>query len=267
MSFKYSDKQIKTKFDKQNINIAIKRSQYRLKPIRYIESTSLDQDSLAPVLLLIHGSPGSGLDFSNILMDQELRSMMRIISVDRIGYGGSSYGKPEHSIERQADMIKEILDQYHFQNIVVLGWSYGGAIAPLLGTKLENKISGGIMIGPAIAPMREKYTILARIAYSIPIRWIVSGAIKVASYEKIHHQNELKKIAFIWQKINYPIIHFHGDNDKIVPYKQNVQYSKKMIPEERLTSITISGGSHFIHIDQYDKVKKEILRLLSIQKE
>ena len=262
LTFKFSDRHIKRKFAEKKLNVNIKRKQYHSKYIRYIESTAIPQDSIAPILLLIHGSPGSGSDFSNILMDKELRKTSKIISLDRLGYGYSNYGKSEVSIEGQVKIILKILEEYNFEKIVVLGWSYGGPIAIVLATEIKDRISGVIMIGPAIARTREKYTSLARIGSWVPFRWIISGAMKVASYEKINHQEELKKIEPIWREINFPVVHFHGDKDNIVPYKPNIQYSKKMIPKKYLTTISIPKGGHFIHLRQYDKVKKEILRLL-----
>ena len=44
-------------------------------------------DTALSTLVLIHGSPGSALDFKKYLLDEDLNQKYNIIAYDRIGYG------------------------------------------------------------------------------------------------------------------------------------------------------------------------------------
>src|SRR5690606_1150479 len=50
---------------------------------------SVGADTL-PMLLLIHGAPGSLWGYMNLMDDKDLQKHFHIVSVDRVGYGKSS---------------------------------------------------------------------------------------------------------------------------------------------------------------------------------
>src|SRR4051812_46363629 len=55
-----------------------------------------------PLVIFIHGSPGSLSAFIDFMDDTLLLEKVRMISVDRPGFGSSNFGYAEPSLEKQA---------------------------------------------------------------------------------------------------------------------------------------------------------------------
>ncbi|MDR7125274.1 alpha/beta hydrolase [Pseudotabrizicola sp. 4114] len=82
-----------------------------------------------PDLVLIHGANGNLREFTFALMDQ-LSDRYRVIAVDRPGLGYSD-PLPDNgaSVQDQARLLQQAVAQIGVQNPIVLGQSYGGAVA------------------------------------------------------------------------------------------------------------------------------------------
>ncbi len=78
-------------------------------------------------VLVMHGTPGSGLLYSPWIEDAVARGI-RLISYDRPGYGGSS-DFPGRSIADGAADVKAIADDLVIDRMGVWGWSGGGPYA------------------------------------------------------------------------------------------------------------------------------------------
>jgi len=89
------------------------------------EGTSLDDD--AAVLFYLHGLMGSRLEFFGYRSEFAARPV-RIIAVDRPGYGLSSYSERRRLVDFADDLL-ELADQLHIARFAVVGWSSGGCYA------------------------------------------------------------------------------------------------------------------------------------------
>ncbi len=78
-------------------------------------------------VLVMHGTPGSGLLYGPWIEDAAARGI-RLISYDRPGYGGSS-DLPGRSIADGAADVKAIADDLGIGRMAVWGWSGGGPYA------------------------------------------------------------------------------------------------------------------------------------------
>ena len=265
MTFRYTDTQIQKTFVSSSLPLTIHRENYNGQTLRYFRLTN-PLYKKKPLLLFVHGAPGSGMDFENLLKNDQLQNQFDILSIDRLGYGGSEYGKPTTSIVSQVKSIEHILKNIYYKDIIVIGWSYGGPIAVELGYRLGEKTLGVLLIGPAHNLHREKFTTIAHLGTWIPFRWVVSGALKTASFEKIKHQASLKKIVSLWKEIRFPIIHVHGEEDRIVPFYENTHASKLYFPKNILTIDSIEGAGHFIHYKDSQRIIDHIMSFVSRQK-
>src|SRR5689334_22139748 len=66
---------------------------------RNIHYVSTGPDTL-PTLVFIHGTPASWFRFEKLMLDAELRSRFKMVSIDRPGFGYSDFGKPLHLQEQ-----------------------------------------------------------------------------------------------------------------------------------------------------------------------
>ncbi len=80
-----------------------------------------------PDLVMIHGASGSTRDFTYQMLE-ELRSDYRVTIFDRPGFGYSER-VPEATIAQQADLLAAASRGIGLRDPIVLGQSYGGAVA------------------------------------------------------------------------------------------------------------------------------------------
>jgi len=104
-------------------------------------------DGGAPVIAL-HGSPGSHRNFEPVA-DAAARQEVRLIAVDRPGYGHSTFD-PDRTYERGAGDIGQLADHLGLDAFGVIGWSSGGPNAASCARFLSDRVVGcAIVSGPA----------------------------------------------------------------------------------------------------------------------
>lgn len=105
-------------------------------------------DASAPVLLLLHGTPGSRL-VSGQIADPITQAGLQLVTLDRPGFGQSSPDYPR-SFRRFADDIAELAEQQAWGRFVVAGVSGGGAHALALGRYLADQLASCVVLAGAV---------------------------------------------------------------------------------------------------------------------
>ena len=105
-----------------------------------------------PAVLLIHGASGNLRDPISALSDA-LGGEFRLIAIDRPGHGHSDRGSRDMSDPaRQADVVAMILDRFEAAPCVVLGHSWGAAVAAALAQRHPDSVAGLVLVSPATHP-------------------------------------------------------------------------------------------------------------------
>ncbi len=262
MTFRVPNEKILETFKEASVPIKIKRGKFKGRDYQYFEVSS-DNSQTKPIVLLVHGAPGSADEFRNFLLDRELSRKATIISVDRFGYGYSGYGNSEPSLKKQAALLHHILRRYKKVSVIAAGHSYGGPILTRMAIDYPDDLNGLILVAPAEDPDCEKYTSIAKFGKWKATKWVVSTPFQVAADEKLVHINELKKMESLLPQIAIPVIHIHGKKDKVVPY-ENVTYSKEHFNKNVLQTLSLEEKGHFLlSKENYVIVKDKIISLLN----
>ena len=98
-----------------------------------------------PDLVLIHGSSGSTRDFTFSLMDQ-LAQDYRVIAIDRPGLGWSDWADGAETLSKQAELIRKTAQALGANAPVVLGQSYGGAVALAWALDAPQDVAGLVLL-------------------------------------------------------------------------------------------------------------------------
>ena len=140
--------------------------------------------------------------YSGRFRDKEILDRFRIYAVDRPGYGYSGFGDPEPSIQKQSEMVRDLIDSLHHAKhpVIMVGSSYGAAIACRLAMDHPDLVDGLVLTGPAIGPRLEKYFWFTYLIESPFIRWFIPRMFRSANTEKVHHREELEKMLPFWKK-------------------------------------------------------------------
>lgn len=104
-----------------------------------------------PDLVLIHGSSASVRDFTFALFP-ELARRYRVIAVDRPGSGWSDPAPGGDSIHVQARLIRAAAARLGAQRPLVLGHSYGGAVALAWAVDAPGALAGLITVSAPSHP-------------------------------------------------------------------------------------------------------------------
>lgn len=104
-----------------------------------------------PDLVMIHGANGNTRDFSFDLIDR-MAGEFRVIAFDRPGFGFSDdFGRPDSPVE-QADILRAAAEQIGVQQPIILGHSYGGAVALAWALRAGDDVAGLTLLAPASHP-------------------------------------------------------------------------------------------------------------------
>ncbi len=262
MTFRKSDAQSMDYFQKRKVALQIHRKSLQDREIRYLEVNRLEAD--APLVVFVHGAPGSAREFHNYLTDSMLLSKARLISIDRPGYGYSGYGKSEPSIEKQTEAVCAVVESFpQASKVILVGHSYGGPIIAKCAMMHPDRFDALMMLAPVNDPESEKVFWYANFAKWKLTRWMLSKAWRVSGDEKFAHVEELKKMEQDWSQISIPIVHIHGDKDKMLAPPGNITFSEHHIPSKFLKMIVIKDTGHLIPWTDYDRVRTELLNLLN----
>jgi pimeloyl-ACP methyl ester carboxylesterase len=246
-------------FKKANVRPTILNTEVENANVRFIQSGDSTQNH---VIVFVHGAPGSADAFYRYLQDSILLKDYLMVSVDRLGYGDSEKWNAEPSVVKQAEALKPIIDHYYDQgkSVLLVGHSYGGPIVAKLAMDLPQKVSGVMLLAPAIDPENEKIFWFSKLGKTPPTSWVTPKPMKVATVEKFGHVEALNEIVNDWHLITQPVIYMHGDNDMIAPYV-NIHFAKKKLTNAKTKFITIEGENHFLPWKQYDLVKENLFVL------
>ena len=104
-------------------------------------------DPKAPALILIHGFASSTLVWSKVFLPLA-NAGYRVIAIDMLGYGYSA--KPrngEYTIPGQAKIVVRLLDRLRIPRAIIVGSSYGGAVAATCALDYPERVEKLILIG------------------------------------------------------------------------------------------------------------------------
>ena len=104
-----------------------------------------------PDLVLIHGSMGSVRDFTFALMP-ELAKSYRVFAVDRPGLGHSAVAPDGHTLAVQSDLIARAAYAAGARTPLVLGQSYGGAVALNWAVTRPQPLAGLVLVSAPSHP-------------------------------------------------------------------------------------------------------------------
>lgn len=248
-------------FEKTNTPYQLDSVNYNGRILEYY-STGLDTPG-SPIILFIHGAPGSWIGFKEFLVNDRLRDMAKLLSMNRPGYGHNSDGIATVSIADQTKAVKLILDKYKSSKVMLVGHSYGGPILGKLAADYPDQIDAGFMIAPVNDPESEPVKWYAYLCDLPILRSILPSFIQVATAEKMSHKAELGKIISDWNKITVPILHYHGALDNLAPFEQNIAFSKKHIDPNCLQLVTNETHDHLVIWDKTNVILGLIIRLFN----
>ncbi|MFV0248665.1 MAG: alpha/beta fold hydrolase [Tenacibaculum sp.] len=209
-----------------------------------------------PTLVFVHGTIGSGIDFTAYMKDADLQKKFNMLAYDRVGYNYCDQNHVQESIAFERDLLDNLISRFAAERTIVVGYSYGGPIA--LATR--RKVKKIVLLAPAVYSEVEPMPWAVNF-YKWPLtRWLIPRVWKEASKEKISHPLDLKKFEYNWKKSSNTVLSIHGSADRIVPYSNSVFLEKQFL-KQQFKLITVPRTGHDLLWSRFPLIKQQLLML------
>jgi pimeloyl-ACP methyl ester carboxylesterase len=259
VTFREKPKVISSYFAAHDVSGSIETYQSGHRKMHYAQTGQTGK----PVVVFVHGSPGSLSSFVPFLVDSSLLAKAQLISMDRPGFGYSRYGQGEKSLAVQAAVIRDLLlDKKGDQPLILVGHSLGGPLVARVAMDYPDLIDGLVLVAGSIDPELEPNETWFRAPLATPfLRWILPGSLRASNYELYHLKPELEVMIPSWKDLRCPVVIIHGERDNLVPFG-NVAFAKKHLDPLYTKYITHEAAGHFIPWEQPEMISEGVLYLL-----
>jgi len=202
-------------------------------------------DPEQPLVVFLHGTPGSWKAFAGYLAQAELAKRARLIAVDRPGFGKSGYKALLPSLARQAELLNPLLDlDTTGCGAILVGHSLGAPLAVRMAMDYPEKIGGLVLIAPSLDPDLEDPRWYNRLATYKAVSWAVPTPLILANREVMLLQGELREMMPLWRTLSTPVTLIQGEKDKLV-MPENADFAERMV-QSPLKMVRVPEAGHFI---------------------
>ena len=254
--FRTTPKRVHRQFDKEDISVKTDYVFLEGRKIHYVEAPH--EDTTKPVVLFIHGSPGSSDNFFNSMKDSALLRRYHMVSIDRFGFGYTEFGDAEPSLEEQAKIVIPFLERFEKRKVYLVGHSYGGPVVVRAAMDYAESIEGILVVSGSVSPDLEPESWWRKSA-NFPVFWLfLPRSFNASNGEILKLRTELNSMDSMWSSITCHVYLLHGDQDKLVPF-ENAYYAKKKLTSAASVQIEIVEGiNHFIPFMHEELIKKAL---------
>ena len=209
----------------------------------------------APVkFVVIAGAPSWSDYWAEFLtMLPEDREM---VVVDRPGFGAHGPKTFIGDIRLQAAALQPMLKAPFGQKIILVGHSYGAAIATLMAANNPGKVAGLVLLSGYFGEFGATSKLLVRLGSKM--MKLIPRDLRHAILEVTGQKPQLAYMRDALSRLRTPVHVIHGDKDDYAP----VQAAEKMVQQVRTRRPVrferIEGGDHFMH----DGMPQQLLEAL-----
>jgi pimeloyl-ACP methyl ester carboxylesterase len=201
-------------------------------------------------IVVITGAPSWAEYWAETLA--ELPQDRQMIVVDRPGYAGSEPAQPVTDIRVQAEALAPLLDAPRGQKVMLVGQSYGAAIASLMAEANPGKVESLVLLSGFFGEPGPTS------------RWLIdmgSRALRVIPRDLRHAVVEVSgqrpQLAFAKEALSrlaIPIHMIHGDKDDFAPIEVAERLAAETVTPRPIRFVRTPGANHFFNDGPADQL-------------
>lgn len=216
-----------------------------------------------PLVLFVHGTPGSMGAFLDYLTETQLSDRAHLVAVDRPGFGRSTDGDWLPNLKSQAAHLAA-LSQINRSDkpMVVVGHSLGGTIAYRMAIDFPDKVSTIVVVSSSIDPFVGQARWYNHLANNKLIRWMIPRDLQRANREIMPLAKELADMATYLAELTTNVTVIHGKDDRLVDY-ENLEFAAKHLPSASTRIVAVDNIGHFILWERPKLIVQEIERAVN----
>ncbi len=207
----------------------------------------------APVVVLLHGSPGSSNDFNGFA--PSLSKNYRLIIPDLPGFGNSSRNVPDYSIRAHAHYVIQLLDELNVRRAHFVGFSMGGGVALQIADLAPDRVTSITLlssIGVQEMELLGDYHLnhalhglqlagLWFLSEGVPHMGWLDDAMLSVEYARNFFDTDQRPLRHILSRLNVPVLILHGREDVLVPVEAAIEHHR-LTPQSELV---LNDENHF----------------------
>lgn len=224
----------------------------------------------APVLVALHGSPGSSGDFDSLA--PRLAERYRVVAPDLPGFGGSSRRAPDYGIGSHAGYTLALLDHLGIARADLLGFSMGGGVAITLADQQPTRFRSLTLlsaIGVQELELLGSYHANHSLhALQLGGLWVLRTAVPHfgvldrfplnVPYARNFYDTDQRPLRAALRRLEMPLLIVHGTEDPLVPWAA-AQEHHRLVPQSELVSWP---SGHFLVFQESDRLAPPMLDFL-----
>ena len=175
----------------------------------------------------------------------ELPQDRQMVVVDRPGYAGSEPAHPVQDIRVQAEALAPVLRAAPGQKVMLVGQSYGAAIAAIMAADNPGKVASLVLLSGFFGETGPT------------ARWLVdmgAKALKVIPRDLRHavmevsgQRPQLVHAKRALMQVNVPVHMIHGDKDDFAPIEVAEQLARETPTRRQIRFVRTAGANHFLN--------------------
>lgn len=168
-----------------------------------------------------------------------------MIVVDRPGFAGSEPRHPVPDIRVQAEALAPLLQARRGQRVLLVGQSYGAAIASIMAEQNPGRVAGLVLLsgffGEAGPTARWLLDLGGKALNMIP------RDLRHAVIEVNGQRPQLAHACQALARLNLPIWMIHGDKDDFAPFEVAERLAKETVSRRPIRVMRTAGANHFLN--------------------
>lgn len=208
----------------------------------------------APVVVLLHGSPGTGRDMLSLA--PTLAESYRVISPDLPGFGASTESVPDYSVRAHARYVVELLDALGIERAHVVAFSMGGGVGLEMADVAPDRVASLVMLSAIgvqemelLGDYRLNHTLhglqlaaLWAIRECTPHFGLFDHTMLGRSYARNFYDTDQRPLRGVLERYSGPMLIIHGRSDPLVPVEAAVEHHR-LVPQSELELL---DDNHFM---------------------
>ncbi len=192
-----------------------------------------------------------------------------MVSIDRIGWGGSSIdgskiktetSRKPYSFSLQAESISAVMQAHPNKKWLLVGHSLGASIAPKVAL-INDKVKSMLLLAGSLEPKLGKPRWFNRLGNTRLIHWLLPKPLKYSNDEIMILKDELQTLEseLVETKLDVDVVVMQGMKDNLVSPK-NSKYVMQAWQSSfsKLRTIELEDANHFLPWQQTQLVIETI---------
>lgn len=236
--------------------------------LHFIDTGEIE-DKSKPTVIFIHGA-GGNLNDPMPIYQKALNNKFRAIFLDRPGQGYSETFENSNDVPTQTSSIAKLMDELSISKAIIVGHSFGGALASTFGVLYPEKTAGLVLLAPVTHPWKTGVDWHYDLGNTPIIGWLFSRTLAPVAGHFIY-PNAIKRL---FLPNSMPTDYKETSATKLALLPQNFHSNAKDIArvhkhvevfQNRYSEIT--APTHIFHGDKDDIVSLEIHSINGLSKD